>query len=397
MMIKVDLTKNSENHTEPIMDDKVDNFESQILDSSSLKIQNLNLEIVEVSKKQERHRIKTLKRLVGKNGSNRRRTVGLKRMRKEKLKDGFTTFLEWSWFSTLFIFSASYFFSWLFFAFFWHLILWLHGDLDPTQFHADSNYVPCVFGIEDFTSSFLFSMETQTSIGYGLRVSSHKCPDAVILQCVQTVIGILLDATVIGLFFVKVSRPGRRAITVVFSKNAVITKRNGLLRLIFQVANIQTSQLIEAHLRGQVLVKEITEEGEVINHLQREIKVSSQIDKENEVGEDRGLFLLPIQVSHTIDSDSPLYSMTPAYLLASKMEFIFSMEAVVEPSGNTTQAITSFLCDEILWGCRFDSCVEWDEGEGLFKVDVGRINQVARDHTPWISAKELGNISGVSV
>ena len=240
-------------------------------------------------------------------------------------------------------------------------------------------------------------METQTSIGYGLRVSSHKCPDAVILQCVQTVIGILLDATVIGLFFVKVSRPGRRAITVVFSKNAVITKRNGLLRLIFQVANIQTSQLIEAHFRGQVLVKEVTEEGEVINHFQREIKVSTQIDKENEVGEDRGLFLLPIQVSHTIDCDSPLYSMTPADLLASKMEFIFSMEAVVEPSGNTTQAITSFLCDEILWGCRFESCVGWDEGEGVFKVDVGRINQVARDHTPWISAKELGNISGVSV
>ena len=107
MMIRVDLTKNCENHTEPIMDDKVDNFESQIFDSSSLKIQNLNLEIEEVSKKQERHRIKTLKRLAGKNGSNRRRTVGLKRMRKEKLKDGFTTFLEWSFYVLVFLFHLS--------------------------------------------------------------------------------------------------------------------------------------------------------------------------------------------------------------------------------------------------------------------------------------------------
>jgi hypothetical protein len=89
--------------------------------------------------------------------------------------------------------------------------------------------------------------------------------------------------------------------------------------------------------------------------------------------------------------------MTPADLMSSKMEFIFSMEAVVEPSGNTTQAITSFVCDEILWGCRFESCVEWVEGEGVFKVDVGRINQVARDHTPRISARELGDLSGVSV
>ena len=71
MMIKVDLTENGETYTESIMDDKVDNFESQILDSSSLKIQNLNSEIEEVSKKQERHRARTLKRLVGKNGSNK--------------------------------------------------------------------------------------------------------------------------------------------------------------------------------------------------------------------------------------------------------------------------------------------------------------------------------------
>ena len=147
-MIGVDFTNNCD--TEPIIDDSLEHVESQIFDSDSLKIQNLNSEIEEVSKKQERHRTRTLKRLVGKDGRNRLRTVGLKRMRKEKLKDGFTTFLEWSWFSTLFIFSASYFFSWLFFAFFCHLILWLHEDLDPAhlpQFQADSGHVPCVFGI----------------------------------------------------------------------------------------------------------------------------------------------------------------------------------------------------------------------------------------------------------
>jgi hypothetical protein len=144
-MIGVDLTINCD--TEPIIDDSLENVQSQIFDSTSLKIQNHNSEIEEVSKKQERYRARTLKRLFGKDGSNRLRTVGLKRMRKEKLKDGFTTFLEWSWFFTLFIFSASYFFSWLCFAFFWHLILWLHGDLDQghlPQFQADSSHVPCV-------------------------------------------------------------------------------------------------------------------------------------------------------------------------------------------------------------------------------------------------------------
>ena len=184
---------------------------------------------------------------------------------------------------------------------------------------------------------------------------------------------------------------------MVFSKNAVITKRNGKLRLVFQVMNIQTSQLIEAHFRGQVLIEVITEEGEIIKQHQREIKVSTQIDKEDEASEDRGLLLLPVQVSHTLDIDSPLYEMTPEELLASRMEFIFCMEAVVEPSGNTTQARTSFLPDEILWGCRFDSCVEFEEVEGLFKADVRKINQVAVDETPRVSAMKLLESPAVSV
>ena len=43
------------------------------------------------------------------------------------------------------------------------------------------------------------------------------------------------------------------------------------------------------------------------------------------------------QVTHTIGPDSPLYSLSPRELLAARLEFIFSVEAVVEPSGNTTQ------------------------------------------------------------
>ena len=69
----------------------------------------------------------------------------------------------------------------------------------------------------------------------------------------------------------------------------------------------------------------------------------------------------------------------------------------MEPSGNTTQARTSFLPDEILWGYRFDSCVKWQEEEEVFKMDVRRINQVVADGTPRVSAKEMSNSSSVPV
>ena len=39
------------------------------------------------------------------------------------------------------------------------------------------------------------------------------------------------------------------------------------------------------------------------------------------------------------------------------------MEGVVEPSGNTTQARTSYLPDEILWGYHFRNCVTYAKKE----------------------------------
>ena len=117
-MVTVDLSKHSDSDNEQIIDDEELKVGSEIIEPTSLKIQNSGGEIIEVSKKQERYRRKTMKRLIGKNGRHRLRAVGLKRMRKERLKDGFTTFLEWSWSYTLLIFTDSFFFSWVFFAFF---------------------------------------------------------------------------------------------------------------------------------------------------------------------------------------------------------------------------------------------------------------------------------------
>ena len=53
--------------------------------------------------------------------------------------------------------------------------------------------------------------------------------------------------------------------------------------------------------------------------------------------EDRAVVLLPVQLVHVVDQDSPLYTMDPAQLATSDIEIVVVMEAVVEPSGNTTQ------------------------------------------------------------
>jgi len=49
-----------------------------------------------------------------------------------------------------------------------YLTFLAHGDFDDLD-GANETHVPCVSGISSFTSCFLFSIETQHTIGYGTR------------------------------------------------------------------------------------------------------------------------------------------------------------------------------------------------------------------------------------
>jgi potassium inwardly-rectifying channel subfamily J len=74
--------------------------------------------------------------------------------------------LNWGWIYV--IFAAAFFLSWLAFAIVWYITLWSHGDFEPENI-ANETFRPCVDNIGDFTSCYLFSLETQHTIGYGGR------------------------------------------------------------------------------------------------------------------------------------------------------------------------------------------------------------------------------------
>ena len=58
-------------------------------------------------------------------------------------------------------------------------------------------------------------------------------------------------------------------------------------------------------------------------------------------------------MAHRIEKRSPLYSLGPKELLASKFEMVVTLEGIVEPTGNSVQARTSYLPNELLWGHRY--------------------------------------------
>lgn len=65
-------------------------------------------------------------------------------------------------------------------------------------------------------------------IGYGNRYITEECPEAMFVMCVQCIMGVLIQAFMVGIVFAKLSRPKKRAQTLLYSRNAVICHRNGI-------------------------------------------------------------------------------------------------------------------------------------------------------------------------
>lgn len=127
--------------------------------------------------------------------------------------------------------------------------------------------------IYGFTSCFLFSVETQHTIGFGVRAITEECPEAIFVMCIQSISGVMIQAFMVGIVFAKLSRPKKRTQTLLFSRSAVICHRDGVPCLMFRVGDMRKSHIIEAHVRSQLIRHKISKEGEILPFYQTELKV----------------------------------------------------------------------------------------------------------------------------
>ncbi|EEB11019.1 inwardly rectifying K+ channel protein, putative [Pediculus humanus corporis] len=225
------------------------------------------------------------KRVVFKHGDVNVIQGNVAKRRRKYLQDIFTTLVDAQWRWTLLVFSLNFLLSWLLFALIWWLIAFSHGDLDPknnaivaaytNETFQNPHWVPCVVGINSFASCFLFSVETQHTIGFGTRSTSEECPEAIFVMCIQSIVGVMIQAFMVGIVFVKLSRPIKRTHTLLFSRNAVICQRDGVLCLMFRVGDMRKSHIIEAHVRAQLIRLNSTENYELRRTSSEVIDVNS--------------------------------------------------------------------------------------------------------------------------
>uniref|UniRef100_H2MI46 Potassium inwardly rectifying channel subfamily J member 4 n=1 Tax=Oryzias latipes TaxID=8090 RepID=H2MI46_ORYLA len=322
-------------------------------------------------------------RFVKKNGQCNVVFTNMEERRQRYLADIFTTCVDIRWRYLFSIFCISFLLSWLLFGIIFYSVSLAHGDFEnlPTQ-KGHTQRIPCILHVQGFVGALLFSMETQTTIGYGWRCVTEECPVAVITVVVQSIIGCIIDSFMIGTIMAKMARPKKRNQTLMFSKNAVIALRDSKLCLMWRVGNLRKSHIVEAHVRAQLIRSYVTEEGEFIPLEQMDLNVGY------DEGTDRLFLVSPLVVIHEIDKDSPLYTLSKADLEADDFEIVVILEGMVEATAMTTQFRSSYLAREIFWGHRFEPVIFEDRER--YKVDYARFHKTYEvPSTPHLSAKEL--------
>ncbi|NXV88131.1 KCNJ5 protein, partial [Calonectris borealis] len=305
--------------------------------------------------------------------------------KKRFLSDIFTTIvdLKYRWF--LFVFMMCYIVTWVVFGTVYFFDAWARGDV---RHRGDPEWRACIENVDGFISALLFSVESQRTIGYGSRMVTANCAEGVVLLMAQSIVGSMIDALMVGCMFVKISRPKKRAQTLIFSKNCVVSRRDGKLCLMFRVGDLRDSHMVDAKIRAKLIKSRQTAEGEFIPLEQSELNLGY------DTGEDRLFLVEPQIICHVINRRSPFWDMSAESLRREQFEIIIILEGIVEATGNrclaagmTCQARTSYTEDEILWGYRFEPCMSLEKG--AFRVDYSRFEMTFEVQTPAASAKEL--------
>ncbi len=211
-----------------------------------------------------------------------------------------------------------------------------------------------------FEDAYFFSVQTMATIGYGRMVPVTTFANAVV--SLEALFGLVMLALATSLMFSKFSQPRAR---VLFSRYAVVTRRDGATVLMIRLANERATGLVEATIRLVLVRDEKTLEGESVRrfHTLPVVRASSAV------------FALSWTVMHVIDDASPLSGETPASLTASHADIVASLVGIEEATAQTVHARYTWRGGDVLFGRRFRDIVSVG-ADGRRTLDYSRFHDL---------------------
>lgn len=214
-----------------------------------------------------------------------------------------------------------------------------------------------------FARAFFFSVQTFGTIGYG--IISPIGTAANLLVTVESIVSILLQALVTGMFFARFSRPSAQ---VKFSETAVIAPYQDGKALMFRLVNMRASQLIEVAAQVSLVRFVIEEDGKVARRFE---PLSLERQKVS-------FFPLAWTVVHSIDKESPFYNLMAEDLKKSDAEILILLTAIDEDFAQTVHTRTSYKPDEIIWDAKFVNMYNKTGTDDPVSIDVKKLSKIEK-------------------
>ncbi len=210
--------------------------------------------------------------------------------------------------------------------------------------------------VNQFFDAFFFSAQTISTVGYG-----HISPNGMrtsFLAAFESMLGLLAFALATGLLYGRFSRPTAK---IIYSQNMVIAPYQDGKALMFRLANLRSSQLIEIEV--QVLFStNIIENGKIMRKF-----FPLELER-NKIS----LLTLSWTVVHPITEGSPLYNLKAEDLNEGDAEFVIMLKAFDDTFSQNVHSRTSYANEEIIWDARFEPVISSDIN-GIATLDFAKI------------------------
>lgn len=185
----------------------------------------------------------------------------------------------------------------------WTIIILVFAGAYVAVDRSDQHTI-CSIGLQgepvNYYTAFAFSLETCTTVGYGLPNSVNaffeRCPGLQATVFIQMTLSMFFNAFLIAIIIARIANTARRAVQVVFSNKAIVSVVDGQVRFQFRVFDVDARHpVVEAHVRLYAVAKD------------RPVpRILRTVQPNDELG--GMLFLsLPQLVSHQIDVYSLLH------------------------------------------------------------------------------------------